>query len=181
MKTLTLRMERQIQNCQKIAAFLERHPLVKSLYYPGLPSHPGFAINQKQVDETRFLQWRVVQAKSGGSLLSFTTNSVDASQTIASETALFKIAVSFGSVISSIGMPCFMSHAAVPADVRAARGLPDDLIRISAGRTQPLSFVNDEDCDRGIEDGDDLIADLDQAMQKALALLESRKPVSESA
>lgn len=74
-----------------------------------------------------------MQAANGGSLLSFTTGSVDASQTIASEAALFKITVSFGSVISLISMPCFMSHAAVPAEVREARGLPDDLVRISAG------------------------------------------------
>lgn len=49
MKTLALRMERQVQNCQRIAAFLDGHPLVKTLHYPGLPSDPGYLVNQKQV------------------------------------------------------------------------------------------------------------------------------------
>lgn len=78
------------------------------------------------------LYW-TMQASSGGSLLSFTTGSVDASKTIVEETNLFNITVSFGSVASSISMPCFMSHAAISAEIREERGLPDDLIRISAG------------------------------------------------
>ena len=71
------------------------------------------------------------------------------------ETQLFKVTVSFGNVVSLISLPCYMSHASIPADVRAARGLPDDLVRISAG----------------IEDAEDLIADLDQAMNKAMAAI----------
>ena len=59
--------------------------------------------------------------------------SVVASQVIAEEAALFKITVSFGSVTSLISLPCYMSHASIPAEVRAARGLPDDLVRISVG------------------------------------------------
>lgn len=65
--------------------------------------------------------------------MSFTTGNLEMSKLIVENTKLFKITVSFGSVISSISLPCFMSHAAVPAEVRAARGLPDDLVRISAG------------------------------------------------
>jgi cystathionine beta-lyase len=68
-------------------------------------------------------------------------------------TKLYKVTVSFGNVISLISLPCFMSHASIPAEVRAARGLPDDLVRISVG----------------IEDAADLIADLQQAMDAALA------------
>jgi cystathionine beta-lyase len=68
-------------------------------------------------------------------------------------TKLYKVTVSFGNVISLISLPCFMSHASIPAEVRAARGLPDDLVRISIG----------------IEDAADLIADLQQAMDAALA------------
>lgn len=153
-------MEKQVENCKKLVSFLEGHPLVKDLYYPGLPSDPGFEINKKQ-------------AKTGGSLFSFTTGSVEASRTIASETSLFKITVSFGSVVSLISMPCFMSHASIPAELRQSRGLTDDLLRISAGK----HFVNSLTKMRclGIEDGDDLVNDLDQAMQKAMAVLESRK------
>ena len=73
-------------------------------------------------------------------------------QIIVEETKLFKITVSFGNVNSLISLPCYMSHASIPADVRAARGLPDDLVRISAG----------------IEHIDDLVADLDQALRKAM-------------
>jgi cystathionine beta-lyase len=68
-------------------------------------------------------------------------------------TKLYKVTVSFGNVISLISLPCFMSHASIPAEVRAARGLPDDLVRLSVG----------------IEDAADLIADLQQAMDAALA------------
>jgi cysteine-S-conjugate beta-lyase len=76
---------------------------------------------------------------------------VEASKIIVEETKLFKITVSFGSVASLISLPCYMSHASIPAATRAARGLPDDLVRISTG----------------IEDVDDLLADLEQAMNKA--------------
>lgn len=76
----------------------------------------------------------MMQATSGGSLLSFTTGSLEASKAIVEETKLFNVTVSFGSVASSISMPCFMSHASISAELREARGLPDDLIRISAGR-----------------------------------------------
>jgi len=139
LKTMALRMERQAENCAALAAYLDAHPLVKQVNYAGLDSHPGADINRRQ-------------ASSAGSLLSFTTNSIEASKTIVEETELFKITVSFGSVTSLISLPCFMSHASIPAEIRAARGLPDDLVRISAG----------------IEDIDDLLIDLHQAMQKAM-------------
>ncbi|KAL3150529.1 hypothetical protein ABBQ32_000346 [Trebouxia sp. C0010 RCD-2024] len=78
--------------------------------------------------------------------------SVQASQIIAEQTQLFKITVSFGSVSSSISLPCYMSHASIPAEIRAARGLPDHLVRISVGMEHP----------------EDLLADLDQAIHKAM-------------
>jgi cystathionine beta-lyase len=84
---------------------------------------------------------------------------IEVSRIIVEETKLFKITVSFGNVISLISLPCFMSHASIPAAVRAARGLPDDLVRISAG----------------IEDVGDLIADLKQAMDKAMAAKHQRQ------
>jgi len=91
------------------------------------------------------------QATGAGSILSFTTGDVEFSKIIVEETKLFKITVSFGGVTSLISLPCFMSHASIPAAVRAARGLPDDLVRISCG----------------IEDVDDLIRDLERAFAKA--------------
>jgi cystathionine beta-lyase len=86
---------------------------------------------------------------------------LEASRAIVEATKLFKVTVSFGNVISLISLPCFMSHASIPADVRAARGLPDDLVRISAG----------------IEDGDDLIEDLRQTMDAAYAAQQRRRGV----
>ena len=84
-------------------------------------------------------------------MLSFTTGNVEVSRHVVEATQLFSITVSFGSTSSLISLPCYMSHASIPAEVRAARGLPDDLVRISAG----------------IEDLEDLIADLDAAFQGA--------------
>ncbi|KAK9860382.1 hypothetical protein WJX84_000978 [Apatococcus fuscideae] len=139
LKTMALRMERQAATCALLASALHSHPLISRVNYPGLPNHPAYALHSQQ-------------ASSGGSLLSFETGSVEASRRIVEQTKLFKVTVSFGSVTSLISLPCYMSHASIPAEVRAARGLPDDLIRISAG----------------IEDPDDLLADLDQAIQSAM-------------
>ena len=68
-------------------------------------------------------------------------HSVKASRTIAEEAQLFKITVSFGSASSAISLPCYMSHASIPAEVRAARGLPDDLVRISVGIEDPQDLL----------------------------------------
>jgi cystathionine beta-lyase len=134
LKTMALRMERQQANCVAMAKWLQTQPLVTKIHYPGLPSDPGHALQMKQ-------------AKGGGSLLSFETGSVAASQAVLDETTLFKVTVSFGATNSLISLPCFMSHASIPREVRLARGLPDDLVRISAG----------------IEDEADLIEDLSRA------------------
>ncbi|KAG2435866.1 hypothetical protein HXX76_007061 [Chlamydomonas incerta] len=139
LKTMALRMEKSADNAAALAAFLARHPLVKKVNYPGLPSCDGHALHMRQ-------------ATSGGSLLSFETGSVEASKIIVEATQLYKVTVSFGNVNSLISLPCYMSHASIPPEVRAARGLPDDLVRISTG----------------IEDTRDLVADLDQAMKQAM-------------
>jgi cystathionine beta-lyase len=83
--------------------------------------------------------------------LSFATGDVELSRIIVEQAKLFKITVSFGNTASLISLPCFMSHASIPAEVRAARGLPDDLVRISAG----------------IEDAQDLVDDLGDAFDVA--------------
>ncbi|KAE8125190.1 hypothetical protein FH972_020023 [Carpinus fangiana] len=135
-KTMALRVEKQQENAQKIAEFLASHPRVKKVYYAGLPDHPGHDLHYSQ-------------AKGAGSVLSFLTGSLTLSKHIVETTKYFSITVSFGSVKSLISMPCFMSHASIPAEVREARGLTEDLVRISVG----------------IEDVSDLIADLDNALR----------------
>ncbi|KAG4915860.1 hypothetical protein JHK87_053417 [Glycine soja] len=135
-KTMALRIEKQQDNAQKIAEFLASHPRVKEVNYAGLPGHPGRDLHYSQ-------------AKGAGSVLSFLTGSLALSKHIVETTKYFSITVSFGSVKSLISMPCFMSHASIPAAVREARGLTEDLVRISVG----------------IEDVNDLIADLGNALR----------------
>lgn len=134
-KTMALRVEKQQDNAQKIAEFLASHPRVKKVNYAGLPHHPGHELHYSQ-------------AKGAGSVLSFLTGSLALSKHVVETTKYFSITVSFGSVKSLISMPCFMSHASIPLEVREARGLTEDLIRISVG----------------IEDVSDLISDLDNAL-----------------
>jgi len=138
-KTMALRMERQQENAMKMAKWLEAHPAVTYVNYPGLESNAGYGLHKSQATGT-------------GSILSFATGDVNLSKIVVEKTELFKITVSFGNTASLISLPCFMSHASIPAEVRAERGLPDDLVRISAG----------------IEDVDDLIADLEVAFAEAM-------------
>ena len=141
-KTMDLRLRESARNAAAIAAFLDGHPLVATLNWPGLARHPGASVHASQ-------------ATSPGALLSFTTGDVALSKAVVEAATLFNVAVSFGSVASQISLPCFMSHASIPAAARAARGLPDDLVRISAG----------------VEDGRDLLADLEAAFASAAASL----------
>jgi len=134
LKTMALRLRAQQANAMRLAQFLDAHPLVKRVNYPGLPGAPGGDLHR-------------AQAAGPGAILSFTTDDIELSKALVEQTSLFKVTVSFGNVTSLISLPCFMSHASIPADVRAERGLPDDLVRISAG----------------IEDPDDLIRDLSRA------------------
>lgn len=137
-KTLKLRVDCQQRNALAIARFLAEQRDVKRVLYPGLPDHPGHRLQASQ-------------ARGAGGVLSFTTGSVDFSKAVAELTKFFRITVSFGSVNSSISLPGNMSHASVPPQVLAQRDLPPDLVRISVG----------------IEDEEDLIADLDRALQSA--------------
>ncbi|MEO6964544.1 MAG: cystathionine beta-lyase [Acidobacteriaceae bacterium] len=136
MKTLKLRMDCQQRNAQTIAEYLANHKSIQHVYYPGLKNSPGYELHRSQ-------------ARGAGSVLSFTTGSIALSKAIAENADLFRITVSFGSVNSSISLPGSMSHASVPPEVMAQRDLPNDLVRLSIG----------------IEDEEDLLADLDRAIQ----------------
>src|SRR5581483_733846 len=143
LKTLALRLDRQQQNAQRIAEFLSQHAKVSRVHYPGLADHPG---------RDRHL----AQARGAGSVVSFETGAFALSQQVAEATWIFNITVSFGSVNSSISLPVCMSHASIPPEVRARKFLPQDLVRLSVG----------------IENVDDLIADLDQALSRATPIVE---------
>ncbi len=140
MKTLKLRLDCQQRNAQRIAEFLQTHPAVRRVYYPGLTSHPGAQLHARQ-------------ARGAGGVLSFETGSFEASKQIVEATRLFQTTVSFGGIGSSISLPGCMSHASIPAAIREARALPPDLVRLSAG----------------IEDADDLIGDLGAALDRAVS------------
>lgn len=134
LKTLSLRVERQNDSAGKIARFLKTRTEVTQVFYPGLMDHPGREIHDKQ-------------ASGNGAVISFTTGDEKLSAEIVETTRLFKVAVSFGSVGSTISLPCRMSHASIPSALRDRLAPPSDLVRLSVG----------------IEDVDDLIDDLDRA------------------
>jgi cystathionine beta-lyase len=138
LKTLKLRVDAQQRNTLAIAGFLAADPRVARVYYPGLASDPGYALQHRQ-------------ATGAGSVLSFTTHSMEAARAVAERAQMFQICVSFGSIHSTISLPGCMSHASVPPEIAASRELPAELVRISVG----------------IEDAGDLIADLDQALPLA--------------
>ena len=135
MKTLCLRAERQNASARAIAQFLFEHPAVEHVYYPGLNAHAGHQLHR-------------AQAVGDGAVISFETGDANFSQRVVSSTKLFTIAVSFGSVNSVISVPHAMSHASIPASLKQSLAPPRDLVRLSIG----------------IEDVDDLITDLDQAL-----------------
>ena len=138
-KTLHLRMERHAANAQRVAEYLEAHDKVSRVAYPGLPSHPQYAVAKAQM--------------SGFSgMISFElTGGIAAGTTVMNSVELCGLAESLGAVETMITHPATMTHAEVPAEERHARGLSDGLVRLSVG----------------IEDCDDIIADLDQALAKA--------------
>ena len=138
LKTLALRVERQNSSAAKIARFLQACDEVTQVFYPALASHPGYEIHRRQAD-------------GSGAVVSFTTGDEKMSAEIVESTRLFKVAVSFGSVGSTISLPCRMSHASIPRALRERLAPPSDLVRISVG----------------IEDVDDLIDDLSHAFRIA--------------
>ena len=137
-KTLAVRLDRHVENAKKIAHFLEESKAVKKVYYPGLPGAQGYAINQKQ-------------AKNGGAMMSFELYSDYDIKRFFSSLKLIALAESLGGVESLVCHPATMTHASIPKEIREKVGITDGLIRLSAG----------------IEDADDLIADLQQAIEAA--------------
>jgi cystathionine beta-lyase len=137
LKTLSLRVERQNDSAQKIAEFLAQHKNVRQIFYPGLETHAGRETARRQ-------------ATGGGAVVSFTTGDADFSQKLVESTQIFEIAVSFGSVGSTISLPHRMSHKSVPTRLKQLAP-PADLIRLSVG----------------IEDVEDLLEDLANAFAAA--------------
>jgi cystathionine beta-lyase/cystathionine gamma-synthase len=136
-KTLHLRMDRHCATAQRLALFLAKHPEVTKVHYPGLPGHPGHALAKRQMSQF-------------GGMISFVVKGdVARGKRVAGATKLFACAESLGGVESLIEHPPSMTHASIPAELRRARGLDDGLLRISVG----------------VEDPDDLEADLKQALE----------------
>ncbi len=137
-KTLHIRMKRHASNAQIVAEFLESHPQVEKITYPGLESHPQYSVAKEQMDG--FSGMISFELKDG----------IPAGKTLMNSVNLCSLAESLGAVETMITHPATMTHVDVPEDERHARGLTDGLVRISVG----------------IEDVDDIIDDLQQALEK---------------
>jgi cystathionine beta-lyase/cystathionine gamma-synthase len=135
-KTLSVRMAQHSINGQALAEFLAGHPKVKQVLYPGLSSHPQYELAKRQM-------------RGFGGMLTFDVGSIAAAFDVCKRVRLMALAESLGGVETLISHPASMTHASVPAERRAAIGLTDGLVRISAG----------------IEDPQDLIDDIDQALR----------------
>jgi cystathionine beta-lyase/cystathionine gamma-synthase len=136
LKTLALRMERHCASALKIAHWLERHPKIARVHYPGLPSHPQHGLAKRQM------------RAFGGMISAELKGTLDDARRFLERCRLFALAESLGGVESLIEHPALMTHGSVPPDVRAKLGIGDTLVRLSVG----------------IEDADDLIADLAAAL-----------------
>ncbi|MEA3322069.1 MULTISPECIES: bifunctional cystathionine gamma-lyase/homocysteine desulfhydrase [unclassified Bacillus (in: firmicutes)] len=135
-KTLGLRMEATEKNTNRIVEFLESHPFVGKVYYPGLEDHPNHEVAKQQ-------------AGGFGGMVSFDIGSAEKADQLLARIKYFTLAESLGAVESLISVPARMTHASIPAERRAELGIVDGLVRISVG----------------IEDVEDLIADLKQAIE----------------
>ena len=137
-KTLALRMEAHQNNAMKIAHYLQAHPAVANVYYPGLIAHEGHEIAKSQMS-----------GYSG--MISFELNDESKTAEFVESLKIFTLAESLGGVESLVEVPAVMTHASIPKEIREQSGIKDGLIRLSLG----------------IEDGEDLQADLEQAFEKA--------------
>ncbi len=138
LKTLPLRMKAHEKNAIAIADFLEAHPKVEKVIYPGLKSHPQHALAKEQM------------LGMGGMITFYVKGGLSAARTFLESVNVFALAESLGGVESLIEHPAIMTHASVPADMRKTLGIDDSLIRLSVG----------------VEDVEDLLQDLKQAFDK---------------
>ena len=138
-ETLHLRVRQHCANARAIAAFLEEHPAVDKVFYPGLPTHPGHSVAASQ-------------SKGFGGIVSFSLreDTLEAATALVTSTGLFKLAESLGGIKSLVSHPAQMTHKSIPAEKRRAAGVADGLVRLSVG----------------LEDAEDLIADLRQALDR---------------
>ncbi|WFA06523.1 cystathionine beta-lyase [Bacillus sp. HSf4] len=136
LKTLQVRLEKASRTAQQLAEFFVNHPAVKQVYYPGLSSHPGASVHKQQ-------------ANGAGAVLSFELEDAEAVKQVVENVSLPVFAVSLGAVESILSYPAKMSHAAMPKEERAKRGITDGLLRLSVG----------------VEHADDLQADFAQALE----------------
>ena len=137
-KTLALRMERHCGNAMHVAAFLAKHPKVARVVYPGLPSHPQHLLAAEQM-----------QRRYGGMVTAILKGGLPASRRFLERCRIFTLAESLGGVESLIEHPAIMTHASLPAEVRASLGIAEGLVRLSVG----------------IESVDDLLAELEHALE----------------
>ena len=137
-KTLALRMQRHCSNAMEIANFLEKHPRVERVFYPGLASHPQHALAKRQMS-----------GGYGGMVSAVIKGGLPSSRRFLERCHLFTLAESLGGVESLIEHPAIMTHASIPADIRAKLGIDDGLVRLSVG----------------VESVDDLLAELKEALQ----------------
>jgi cystathionine gamma-lyase len=142
LKTLALRMQRHCDNALELAGFLERHPKVARVHYPGLPSHPQHALAREQMRDPRG------QSAAGGMISIELRGALEDSKRFLERCEVFALAESLGGVESLIEHPAIMTHASVPREARMALGISDTLCRLSVG----------------VEDIADLKADLQQAL-----------------
>src|SRR2546426_3789544 len=137
-KTLALRMEQHDRSGRVVAAFLEEHPKVRKVYYPGSASHPQHALAQRQ-------------QRGFGGMVAFDVGSLSVARIVLESVKLCTLAESLGGVETLVSHPATMTHASVDTEKRERLGITDGLVRISVG----------------LEDTDDIIADLDQALNRS--------------
>jgi cystathionine beta-lyase/cystathionine gamma-synthase len=135
-KTLAVRMRQHSINGMAVAQFLAAHPKVQKVHYPGLPSHPQYELGKRQM-------------KDFGGMLSFETGSLENARRVLRSVRLCSLAESLGGVETLISHPATMTHASIPPEERMRIGITDGLVRMSVG----------------IEDIDDILQDLDQALR----------------
>lgn len=140
LKTLSVRLHQSVQSATKLANFLQQHPLVKRVYYPGLEEHPQYEL-QKQ------------QAINAGAVLSFELESEELTKRFVEKVKIPVFAVSLGAVESILSYPARMSHGAMPKEEREKRGISNSLLRLSVG----------------LENADDLIADFSNALSHSFS------------